>query len=266
MPTFDKDIILGRGKLYFDRFASGSLTRTGEMYFGNTPSLSLTRSAETLEHFDSDSGLRVKDLSATLSDEINGSFQTDNIKPDNIALFFSGIVTKVDQALVAGGTTEDITVNQGRFYQIGRTANRPAGLRQVTVSQIATVAAPGTPIPTNAGANWEVDSENGRIYIPPGSTIPSGTAIRATYGAAAHTYYTVTDGDTAIYGALRFISENAVGKQRNYFFPYVKLMANGDFALKGDEWQTMNFDFQALKLDSTTPRMIVQAVQSSVGG
>jgi len=29
--------------------------------------------------------------------------------------------------------------------------------------------------------------------------------------------------------------------------PYVKLMPNGDFALKGDEWQQLSFNIEVLK-------------------
>ena len=49
-------------------------------------------------------------------------------------------------------------------------------------------------------------------------------------------------------GALRFISSNPTGIQRDYYFPYVKISSDGDYALKGDDWQSMGFTFEALKL------------------
>ena len=50
----DNNYVLGRGKLYFDRFPDGTKTPTGERYFGNTPSFSMSLDSETLDHYNSD--------------------------------------------------------------------------------------------------------------------------------------------------------------------------------------------------------------------
>jgi hypothetical protein len=57
-----------------------------------------------------------------------------------------------------------------------------------------------------------------------------------------------------IFGALEFLSDNAVGENSNYWFPYVNLAPNGTFALKGDAWQTLSFTAEALKRDAATER------------
>ena len=70
MPVFNNNLILGRGKLFFGRFPTGTTTFDGAMkYFGNTPAVNLNVTEETLEHFDSDQGLKIKDRVVTLSQD-----------------------------------------------------------------------------------------------------------------------------------------------------------------------------------------------------
>lgn len=57
-----------------------------------------------------------------------------------------------------------------------------------------------------------------------------------------------------IFGALEFLSDNAVGENSNYWFPYVNLAPSGNFALKGDAWQALSFSAEALKRDAATER------------
>ena len=80
----NKQYTLGRGRLYFDAFLPNTKTKTGERYFGNTPSLSLTIESESLDHYDSDAGVRVKDDSVLLQLNRTGQFVTDNIDPENV--------------------------------------------------------------------------------------------------------------------------------------------------------------------------------------
>jgi len=58
-----------------------------------------------------------------------------------------------------------------------------------------------------------------------------------------------------VYGALFFESDNPVGTNVNYWWPYVNLRPNGNLALKGDTWQQMSFTAEALKRDGTTERV-----------
>jgi hypothetical protein len=64
----DQNQVLGRGRLYVERFADGTKIGDGiERYMGNTPQFALSRSDENLEHFSSDEGLKQKDISVTLT-------------------------------------------------------------------------------------------------------------------------------------------------------------------------------------------------------
>lgn len=260
-----KNYVLGRGRLYFDRFspaqvAAGIVAATkgeGELYFGNTPELSMTSSEETLDHFDSDEGIRIKDASVSLQLDRTGSFTTDNISVGNLALYFlSDGAGSVLQVAAVASTYETGPVKQGRFYQIGATTSLPAGVRNVStiivktgVGFVTTVAQP---------TNYEVDEDLGRIYVLPGAPgIANDALLQITYDLAATLRDQVISKSTSIYGALHFVANNPYGKNKDYYFPYVKLAPDGDYQLKGDDWQAMNFSFEALRKSTNMETLYV---------
>lgn len=264
----EKNLTLGRGKLFFDRFtpaqvAAGITAATrgeGEFYIGNTPALSMTSESEDLDHFDSDGGVRVKDDSVQLQLDRTGSFTTDNITVGNLALLFlSSGATKVTQVSATAATFLITAAKHGAFYQIGATESLPTGVRGI--SNVVVNKGVGFTTPVTGAGNWEIDEVTGRIFIVPkaGSTdiVDGVTDIQVTFDLAAGTRDQVISGATAIYGAMRFIADNPKGRNRDYYFPYVKLQPEGDFNLKGDEWQAMTFAFEALQKASNIASLYV---------
>lgn len=83
---------------------------------------------------------------------------------------------------------------------------------------------------------------------------PTGMGTVAVIGKASQ-----------IFGALTFESDNPVGDNLNYWFPYVSLAPAGNYALKGDAWQTLSFAAEALKRDPLTERMYVYTPASPAG-
>lgn len=61
----------------------------------------------------------------------------------------------------------------------------------------------------------------------------------------------------AAYGELFYESDNPVGDNVNYWWPYVNLTPTGSLPLKGDTWQQMQFTAEALKRDNATERVYV---------
>ena len=175
------NLVLGRGKLYFAPYATGTTTGGTRGYFGNTPTLTMAQTNTKLDHYSSEGGLKIKDRSVLLQTDITLTFDTDNISPANLQLWFGG---------------------------------------------------------TDAGT------------LP--SDAPSGLGTLTVIGKASQ-----------IYGALFFESDNPVGDNTNYWFPYVSLAPNGNYALKGDAWQVLSFTAEALKRDSLTERLY--AWQPGVG-
>lgn len=243
-----KDYVLGRGQLFFDPFVPGTKTKTGQRYFGNTPEFSLTLESDKLDHYSSDGGVRVKDDSALLELNRTGSFTTDNIAAENLALFVLGDVSTVTQ-VATPVTGEDLGVLiPGRYYQLGVSNSNPVGVRGVT-SVTLTVDPDGTPATAVLDTDYTLDADLGRIYIIEGGAFDGVKDASVNYTPVANTRERVTTNASAsVEGSLTFISYNAKGSQKDWVFPYVTLTPSGDLALKGDDWQTMTFEFEVGEL------------------
>ncbi len=226
--------VLGRGKLYFGKFATGTETHSGLRYLGNTPAFGLAVETQELDHYNSDEGLKVKDESITLSVDYSGTLTTDNISPENLALFFFGDASTVTQTS-GTGLTANLTVNQGMLYRLDD--------RQI--SNVTVTGTGGTPTYTETD-DYTVDLETGDIEIVTGGAITDGTDIIVNYDRAAVSVDLIISGKNAIEGELLFKSFNPVGKKTDFLMKKVVIRPNGEFQLKGDEWQQISFNVEIL--------------------
>jgi hypothetical protein len=249
----DNEYVLGRGKLFFDRFADNTkVSINGERRLGNCPSLAYTSAVDSLDHYNSEGGQKTKDASADLQKNTTGSFGCDNISSENVALFVGGSVSSLAQT-AATGLTENIKLSKDRWYQLGKTTGNPSGLRNLA-SLVVTATVGGA---TYSATNYDVNYETGRVYVHPDATLVEGTEYTFTYNTVASSRKRVASGTKSIYGALRFVADNAEGTDRDHYFPYVKLTPNGDFNLIGDEWSIAQFNLEILRLNDTTEAIYI---------
>lgn len=244
-----KNYALGRGKLFFAMFAVGTLAvANGQRYFGNTPEFSTTSESEELEHFDSDNGVNIKDDSVTLSNTRSGSFATDNISMDNVAMFFLGEKASFTQ-VAAPAQSSTFVAKRGRYYQLGVTEANPLGARNVTITNVTANAVAIDP--GDLAANIEIDLALGRIYIETDAPdIADDDALVVTFDIGAYTQTRMISSSNEIVGELYFECTNPKGELVDYFWPYVKISPNGDFNLKsGDDWMSIPFNIEFLKKD-----------------
>jgi len=253
----DPNYVVGRGKLYFRPFLPGTRTLApgGSRYLGNSPEVSLSQDEDKLDHYNSDSGIRVKDASVSLQNDMSGSFTLDDIQPENLALWFRG---DVESNVIAGGAVADEAhsdVKLGSYIQLGLTAGNPIGARNVSLV-VVTDASDDSVIA--AAGNYEVDPVTGRVFIlPDAADITEGMDLEIDYTAAAGTEEVVIAAGTTIEGRLEFFADNAAGANRDYIWPCVQISPDGDFALKGDDWQQMEFSLEILKLNDSTERQYI---------
>ncbi|WP_035972124.1 hypothetical protein [Bradyrhizobium sp. WSM3983] len=251
--TIQKNYTLGRGKLYFAKFLTGTQNVNGERYIGNTPALGLKFDATMLDHYDSDQGIKEKDNSITLQVNREGTFTTDNVSPENLALLFFGTndVLSVTGATVTGETF--MAVHTGVTYQLGVTLANPAGARGIvypgvsgTLFKVTDDA--GSPATFTAGTDYNFDPVTGRLEILAGGAIVDGTTnIKVNYTTQTATQQRVISGSTPVEGLMRYISKNPAGLDMDYLLPWAKLTPDGDFTLKSDEWQQLKFKVEVLK-------------------
>ena len=242
----DKNYTLGRGKILLAPFKTGTKVPDGFEYVGNSPELSLTFETETLDHYNSDEGIREKDQSAELQTNRTGSYILDDIMPTNLARFFLGSTSVLAQAS-ATAEVDTITVLQGRFYQLGEgTDNAISGARSVTVTTVEDSGGMGSTY--DVGDDYIVHADIGMIEIVEGGGISDATELDITYDLAAVSRNQTISGSSPVEGAMRYIEYNPVGEDKTFLMPYVKVRPNGDFNLKTDDWQQLPFSLEILKL------------------
>ena len=237
---------LGRGEVHFGQFVTGTQTPRGERYFGNTPELGFTAEQESLDHYSSDRGVRIKDQSVILQLDYSGSFITDNISPENLAAFFLGenSLQTVAGSTITGETMPDI--EKGLTYQLGTSGSTPSGARKVS-----SVVVKKASTPLVAGVDYTIDTELARVTIlETSSTLVNGDDLTVDYTIVGSTRKRIISKSNTIEGAMRYIAQNPAGENIDYFMPWVKLTPNGDFQLKGDEWQQLPFTLEILKKGS----------------
>lgn len=269
-----KQYVIGKGRLSFDAFEPGTKTKTGERYLGNSPELTANKTTDTLDHFDADQGMNIKDESITITNDLGGGFKLDSIEPANVAMWFGGDIEKATIVAATAVAEPDFVAMRGRHYQLGATDDSPSGTRAVTNITVSTVvpgATPSDPVVVtaissgNIAANVDFDLENASIYIEPDAPlIANGTTLRVVYDQEGVTRTTIIEKGQEVRGALRLRGKNPVGDTKHFYWPYVKVTANGDFALKGDTWQEMSFTYEVLKLDSATERLYVDEIPATV--
>lgn len=248
MARSSQNLQLGKGELYFSPFKPGTQIGDGFEWLGNCPAFALNAEMEKLDHFGSTGGIRQKDESVMLSKDITGTINCDDIRPANVARFIGAdLSTKTDAGSV--GVTYNIpAVTPGRRYQIGATALNPTGDRQVAVTTVKDDA--GVPVTYAATTDYIVYPELGMIEVVAGGTIVAGTNLVITYTTTASSREVLVSSEDEVEGELKFIADNPVGKNIDYYMPWVKLSPNGEFALITEEWASLPFNVEVLKKTS----------------
>lgn len=246
MPNADTidQITLGRGELFFAPFTAGTLVHTGFKSIGNASNIVITPTTEKLDHKDSRQGIKQRDISVLISQAISGSFTADHITRQNLARLFNGTSQIVTQTSLTSQVTTITGAVLGNTYQIGESASNPSGHRNVT-SVVVTSTSPNVTYVLNT--DYELDAALGLITLLT-TGAGAGLNLTVTYSVSASTREQVKDGANQITGALKFIARNPVGPNRDFLMPYVNIQPGGDLGLIGDDFMSMNFNFDALKL------------------
>lgn len=241
---------LGSGKLDFDKFLTASpssitewlAARGGMRYLGISSEFNMNVTSQSVEHFDTDNGVAVKDDSALISLSRKASFKGSDISIENAAMFIIGVnstQTQTSGAVTASAVNGGVALVAERKYQIGVTNTNITGVRSITAVVLKTGATTYV-----AGTDYILDATLGTFYVPTGSPMVAAV-VTADYTKTATTRLQVASSTLAtVAGALQFTSNNVRGKNRDYFFPSVTLTPNGDYALKGNTYQEMGFDVE----------------------
>lgn len=222
---------LGRGRIYFKKTGD-----SGYRYIGNTPAFGLSVTSDTLKHFSSDTGVKVQDKEIVISTEYAGSLTTDNVNHENLAMMFLGTSATVAVASATGASVTFNDVVLGNVFDLGK-------------RNVSNVVITGKTL----GTDYTVDAVNGLLTIPETSTIVAGSDVTVTFDNAAYSYDRTVSAGTAVEGSLMFIANNPEGDDIDYRIPDVKMMPNGELAIKAEEWQQLPFNLVISAPDDGSP-------------
>ncbi len=251
--TSNATLVIGRGELYFDRFATGTLKGEGELYFGNTPGFTVSRTVEEVERFTSYGGQQIKTDSLITREVQTADITTDNSSMENIALWF-GAEPDTDGQLAIGMVTETIKVRKGRWYQLG-TSIEPFGVRHVEPDIEFT--SDGSPV--DKLSNFILDRVEGRFYVlDEAPDVDNGDTLSITFQWRTSASVDTVASTKEVVGALRYISKNPVGPSISYYFPYVRITPASQIDFKTDDWQKFSFEVEIRKLNAATNFLYVK--------
>lgn len=254
MATTSKNYILGSGEVFVAHLdPTTKLPIEGERYLGNTSAFGINVQSQMLDHYDADHGVRTLDQTALVQVTRNGTMTTDQIDPNTVADFFMGSVSTITTTSATAQVESFASIVQDRWYQLGTTTTNPSGLRKVANASLKVGA-----VSLVAGTDYEIDLTLARFRILPGSTAAAaGATVDATYDVSASTREQIISGSSAIYVALRFVATNSIGIKRDYFMPYCQISPNGEYQLKGEQWQQMQFNLAVLQRDTLTQAIYI---------
>jgi hypothetical protein len=247
-----KDYVLGRGRMYFSSLDSNGLPKEWRDV-GNVPNLTASVAEEELEHFTTRNGLKTRDLTVTLSKNVNLSFSLDTIVDQNLLLFFSGSSVDYTNPTIAGfspweiiapGDVKSVTT----WYQLTDSSGNPALGLDGTDLELASTDA--TAVVLVEDTDYELreaeglfrllDSTDVQAIIAGGAGITAELTANAS-AANADEVRALTQSQIVV--AIKFVSENPANSDEQTIFDFhkVKLKSDGDFQLISDEWQQLPF-------------------------
>jgi hypothetical protein len=245
MPTVadGSKLMLGRGKIYFDRWTPGTTTSTGLRFLGDCNKFDIVPSVQTKDRFASTKKTATKLATVNVSQTHMLQIQMGEVDPENVAMALLGDTALITQAATPI-TAEALTANAqlGRIY---KTAKRL--ISATTVHQGATALVLGT--------DYEIeDATMGLIRIlPTSATVTPGSALTIDYTPTAITAPGLTQVsaglESNIDGMLVFLGDPAQGHKWDGEFWHVRFTPNGALSLITDDF--LDIPVQAEVLDDS---------------
>jgi hypothetical protein len=250
MDYQSNNLVVPRGSILFNPFVTGTFAGKGYLPMGNCPEFTLSRDVTPLEHRSSQQGYRNRDKRLIIGDDLSGSVMTDDVKADNMRLWFmSASVTTITTASATGSTETLVDVVKGRMYQLGVSLVAPTGLRNVTVTSVAT----GATVHVN-NTDYTFDVASGMLTVLSGGGIAEDADLIVIYNVAASTHKQILADNKEVEGEIKFLSNNPFGEQSEIWIPRATITPNGDLSMLTDPdsptWQQIPLTITALKLGS----------------
>ena len=223
--------LLGRGKVYFDRFTA-ALQSTGERYLGDCNLFEITPSVEVKEKYSSadPSGGLLSRAVTRQTHEVSIEFA--EISEENVALALLGSTNTLTQA--SGSVTGEVVglavspgVSMDRWYKLANRACNPFAISKGVV-------------PLTINTDYLVDLVNGRVLLitgGPGAVVAGDTTITCAYTKTAKVYSQVLAGThSTIRGKLSYVGDSLTGPNYHVECWSVIIMPDGALSLISEDY------------------------------
>jgi hypothetical protein len=223
------NVLLGRGKLYFDPFLPNTITRTGEQDLGNCTSFEVTAKPEVKEKYESMDPASALYQRGVVRNTVTLKIVGDEYTLDNLVTALNGsieVITAPGATIAAEAITPSGGAILGRYYSLAhRNVTTLTDVKQASTSLVL-------------GTDYTADLLRGRIYLLPTSpTIVPGDPLTADYVYGEYTYNAVaiaTQG--TVDGFVRYVSNNIKGPNYEGEFWHASFVPSGALAFIADDF------------------------------
>jgi hypothetical protein len=243
ITTTAKDLMIGAGMLYFDRFDKEG-NPTGERPLGNATDFILTTATEKKEKYSTMSAAKGLLRSVVTKITITAKTKLDYFSPANLALALMGEEGLYTQAAKAGLVEDFAKVTQGMYYNLGY-----KNVKSVVVESIPT----GTVYV--ADVDYVLNAKTGRIEIMVGGGIADGSDIKVAFGADACVMTKISGGTVSrIEGYLHFVGDPTHGPAYEGEFWKVSISPDGDLGFITEDWGSIGLSIEVQNDSENHPK------------
>lgn len=230
-------LVLGTGKLFFDKLVDGHYT--GFRHIGNCSELKLEPKASTVSRKRTMNNLLYKAETAVTELSANLSFKFEEMNSHNLSVFFLGqeaTINKTTAGFVVPSWVPAESVNPGSLYLVYKDGERVMDLSGVSIES------EGLPLTSLIeGTDFTLDKVYGMIHLVDSPAVnlvkSSGQSLQLTVAAnpAARNITTIRGGKAPlITGRLLFIATS--GLEADFLFHKVFLSPKNKLSLLDDKW------------------------------
>jgi len=228
--------------------------KSGYEDLGNIKEMEITEEVELVDHYESRTRLKSRDMVVEKSVKASGTFKLDSLSFENMQKYFlAGNIIDTVQAAASATLKDVLGVQKDRWHEIDL----------INISNV--VVKDATEVTTYVeDTDYEIDYDAGLIYIIEGGAIASDDDLKVTVDNAAATIREmIAAAVKAKRGHVYFIADPLVGEVID-LKGWILLTPDGSFGGIKDEFNEIGFKMDFLKHNDYKPGLFKSRSRGNV--